>query len=39
MNKQILENIMTDYNKKRLRAAQESDAKKQKLYEIGRAHV
>lgn len=33
MNKQILENIMTDYNKKRLRAAQESDAKKQKLYE------
>ena len=33
MNKQILENIMTDYNRKRLRAAQESDARKQKLYE------
>lgn len=32
MNKQILENIMTDYNKKRLKAAHDSDVIKQKLY-------
>lgn len=32
MNKQILENIMTDYNKKRLKAAHDSDVRKQKLY-------
>ena len=32
MNKQIIENIMTDYNKKRLRAAHEADKKKEKLY-------
>jgi len=33
MNKQILENIMTEYNKKRLRAAHNADIKKEKLYE------
>lgn len=33
MNKQILENIMTDYNKKRLKAAYDADVRKQKLYE------
>ncbi|NYB74636.1 ATP-binding protein [Sedimentibacter hydroxybenzoicus DSM 7310] len=33
MNKQILENIMTEYNKKRLRAARNADIKKEKLYE------
>ncbi len=33
MNKQILENIMTEYNKKRLRAAHNADVKKEKLYE------
>lgn len=32
INKQIIENIMTDYNKKRLRAAQEADLKREKLY-------
>ena len=32
INKQIIEGIMTDYNKKRLRAAQEADEKKQELY-------
>lgn len=32
MNKQIIENIMTDYNKKRLRAAHEADLKREKLY-------
>ena len=32
MNKQIIENIMTDYNKKRLRAAHEADKKREKLY-------
>lgn len=33
MNKQILENIMTAYNKKRLRAAHNADVKKEELYE------
>lgn len=33
MNKQILENIMTEYNKKRLRAAHNADIKKERLYE------
>src|SRR5690554_5126261 len=33
MNKQILENIMTDYNKKRLKAAHNADIKKENLYE------
>ncbi len=33
MNKQILENIMTDYNKKRLKAAREAEERKKKLYE------
>ena len=32
MNKQIIENIMTDYNKKRLRAAHEADKKREKLH-------
>jgi DNA replication protein DnaC len=32
MNKQILENIMTEYNKKRLKAAHDADLRKQKLY-------
>ena len=32
MNKQIIENIMTDYNKKRLKASREADLKKEKLY-------
>ncbi len=32
INKQIIENIMTDYNKKRLRAAQEADEKREKLH-------
>lgn len=32
INKQIIESIMTDYNKKRLRAAQEADEKREKLY-------
>jgi DNA replication protein DnaC len=32
MNKQILENIMTDYNKKRLKAAHDADVRKEKLY-------
>jgi DNA replication protein DnaC len=32
INKQIIENIMTEYNKKRLRAAQEADKKREKLY-------
>lgn len=32
INKQIIESIMTDYNKKRLKAAQEADEKKEKLY-------
>ncbi|MDW5299395.1 MAG: ATP-binding protein [Sedimentibacter sp.] len=33
MNKQIIENIMTEYNRKRLKAAHESDLKKEKLYD------
>ncbi len=33
MNKQILENIMTEYNKKRLRAAYNADVKKENLYD------
>lgn len=33
MNKQIHENIMTEYNKKRLSAAHNADVKKEKLYE------
>ncbi len=32
MNNQILENIMTDYNKKRLKAAHAADVRKDKLY-------
>ena len=32
INKQIIENIMTDYNKKRLKASLESDLKREKLY-------
>ncbi len=32
INKQIIESIMTDYNKKRLRAAQEADERREKLY-------
>ena len=32
INKQIIENIMTDYNKKRLKASQEADLKREKLY-------
>lgn len=32
INKQIIESIMTDYNKKRLKAAQEADEKREKLY-------
>lgn len=32
MNKQILENIMTDYNKKRLKASRDADVRKEKLY-------
>lgn len=32
INKQIIETIMTDYNKKRLRAAQAADEKRDKLY-------
>lgn len=32
MNKQILENIMTDYNKKRLKAFYDADVRKEKLY-------
>jgi len=32
MNKQIIENIMTEYNKKRLRASHEADLKREKLY-------
>lgn len=33
MNKQILENLMTEYNKKRLKAAHNADVRKEKLYE------
>ncbi|HHZ02061.1 MAG TPA: ATP-binding protein [Tissierellia bacterium] len=33
MNKQIIENIMTNYNKKRLRAAHEADIRKKNLFE------
>lgn len=33
MNKQIIDNIMTDYNKKRLKAAHDADIKKEKLFE------
>lgn len=33
MNKQIIENIMTDYNKKRLKAAHNADLRREKLYE------
>lgn len=33
MNKQILENLMTEYNKKRLKAAYDADIRKEKLYE------
>lgn len=33
MNKQIIENIMTEYNKKRLKAAYEADKRKENLYE------
>jgi len=33
MNKQMFENIMTDYNKKRLTAARDADIRKEKLYE------
>lgn len=33
MNKQIIDNIMIDYNKKRLKAAHDADVKKEKLYE------
>lgn len=32
-NKQIIENIMTDYNKKRLKAAYNADLRREKLYE------
>jgi DNA replication protein DnaC len=32
MNKQIIENIMTDYNKKRLKASREAELKREKLY-------
>ncbi len=32
MNNQILENIMTEYNKKRLKAAHDADVKKEELY-------
>ncbi|NLJ58399.1 MAG: ATP-binding protein [Tissierellia bacterium] len=32
MNKQIIENIMTAYNKKRLKAAHDADKRKEKLY-------
>lgn len=33
MNKQIIENIMTGYNKKRLKAAYDADLRREKLYE------
>ena len=33
MNKQIIENIMTEYNKKRLKAARDADLRKERLYE------
>ena len=32
MNKQIIENIMTEYNKKRLKAARDADLRKERLY-------
>ncbi|MGD9567599.1 MAG: ATP-binding protein [Sedimentibacter sp.] len=32
MNSQIMENIMTEYNKKRLKAAHDADVRKEKLY-------
>jgi DNA replication protein DnaC len=32
MNSQMLENIMTEYNKKRLKAAHDADVRKEKLY-------
>lgn len=32
MNNQMLENIMTEYNKKRLKAAHDADIRKEKLY-------
>lgn len=32
INRQIIENIMTEYNKKRLRSAHEADKKREKLY-------
>lgn len=32
MNNKILENIMTEYNKKRLKAAHDADVRKEKLY-------
>lgn len=32
MNKQIFENIMTEYNKKRLKASHDADVRKEKLY-------
>jgi hypothetical protein len=31
MKKQIIENIMTDYNKKRLRAAREADMRRDEI--------
>lgn len=33
MNKQILENLMTEYNQKRLKAAYDADVRKEKLFE------
>lgn len=33
MNKQIIENIMTEYNRKRLKSAHEADIRKENLYE------
>ena len=33
INKQIIENIMTDYNKKRLKASHEAELKREKLHE------
>ncbi|MFA9423834.1 MAG: DNA replication protein DnaC, partial [Sedimentibacter sp.] len=33
INKQIIENIMTNYNKKRLKAANDADLRREKLYQ------
>lgn len=37
MNKQIIENIMTDYNNKRLKAAHEADKKRKNYMLLFRA--